>query len=169
MLLRKFETNKRLRGTYEPDFKGGENFSCLTGNAQMSCVWLRLFEVTNDLRYLNAALKINEMLKEIAPGRRAPRIRRWSRRLLSHMGQISADALYQLGSKISGRRADAGAAPDESSRGEIRRDGRGIGMRIAILCSSPYSETGCAVAASLARRGHVLVGALSLPPGTALR
>jgi hypothetical protein len=38
----------------------------------MSCVWLRLFEVTGDLRYLNAALKMNEMLKHLLPikGRR---------------------------------------------------------------------------------------------------
>ena len=64
VLLRKFETHKRLLGTYEPDFTRGQKFSCLTGNAQMSCVWLRLGEVTGDLRYLNAALKINEMLKE---------------------------------------------------------------------------------------------------------
>jgi hypothetical protein len=35
----------------------------------MSCVWLRLFEVTNDLRYLNAALKMNEMLKQLIPAR----------------------------------------------------------------------------------------------------
>lgn len=72
VLLRKFETYKRLRGTYEPDFTGGQNFACLTGNAQMSCVWLRLFEVTADLRYLNAALKINDMLKQTLPtsGRR---------------------------------------------------------------------------------------------------
>ena len=33
----------------------------------MSCVWLRLFEVTSDLRYLNAALKMNEMLKQSIP------------------------------------------------------------------------------------------------------
>ena len=72
VLLRKFETHKRLLGTYEPDFKGGQRFACLTGNAQMSCVWLRLFEVTGDLRYLNAALKMNEMLKQLLPvkGRR---------------------------------------------------------------------------------------------------
>ena len=71
-LLRKFETHKRLLGTYEPDFKAGQKFTCLTGNAQMSCVWLRLFEVTGDLRYLNAALKMNEMLKQLLPlkGRR---------------------------------------------------------------------------------------------------
>jgi hypothetical protein len=66
-LLRKFETHKRLLGTYEPDFREGQKFSCLTGNAQMSCVWLRLFEVTSDLRYLNAALKMNEMLKQSLP------------------------------------------------------------------------------------------------------
>ena len=67
VLLRKFETHKRLLGTYERDFRGGQKFSCLTGNAQMSCVWLRLFEVTGDLRYLNAALKMNEMLKQLLP------------------------------------------------------------------------------------------------------
>jgi len=36
-------------------------------------------------------------------------------------------------------------------------------MRVAILCSSPYSETSCAVAARLAQLGHVPVGALTLP------
>jgi rhamnogalacturonyl hydrolase YesR len=69
VLLRKFETNKYLAGAYEPDFKAGQSFTCLTGNAQMSCVWLRLFEMTDDLRYLNAALKMNEMLKQLIPTR----------------------------------------------------------------------------------------------------
>ena len=36
-------------------------------------------------------------------------------------------------------------------------------MRVVILCSSPYSETGCAVAARLAQLGHVPAGALTLP------
>ena len=69
VLLRKFETHKRLLGTYEPDFRGGQKFSCLTGNAQMSCVWMRLYEVTGDLRYLNGALTMNEMLKQLLPSR----------------------------------------------------------------------------------------------------
>jgi len=69
VLLRKFETNKFLPGAYESDFKSSHPFTCLTGNAQMSCVWLRLFEVTDDLRYLNAALKMNEMLKSLVPAR----------------------------------------------------------------------------------------------------
>jgi len=63
VLLRRFETHKFLFGTYETGFKGGLRFSCLTGNAQMSCIWLRLFQVTGELRFLNAALKMNEMLK----------------------------------------------------------------------------------------------------------
>ena len=69
ILLRKFETNKSLAGAYDSDFSNGRTFACLTGNAQMSCVWLRLFEITGDLRYLNAALKINEMLKQAIPAR----------------------------------------------------------------------------------------------------
>ena len=69
VLLRKFETTKFLAGAYDPDFRNGRRFTCLTGNAQMSCVWLRLFEVTDDLRYLNAALKMNEMLKQLIPAR----------------------------------------------------------------------------------------------------
>jgi folate-dependent phosphoribosylglycinamide formyltransferase PurN len=45
-------------------------------------------------------------------------------------------------------------------------------MRVAILCSSPYSETGCAVTARLAQLGCVPVGALTLPSwdrGTLMR
>jgi len=36
-------------------------------------------------------------------------------------------------------------------------------MRIVVLCSSPYSETGCAVAARLVQLGHTPTGALTLP------
>lgn len=66
-LLRRFEANKFLCGAYDDDFKNGRRFVCLTGNAQMSCVWLRLFEITGDLRYLNSAFKMNELLKELIP------------------------------------------------------------------------------------------------------
>ena len=67
ILLRRFETTKFLPGAYDDNFKSPRRFSCLTGNAQMSCVWLRLFELTHDLRYFNAALKMNEMLKQLIP------------------------------------------------------------------------------------------------------
>lgn len=73
-LLRKFETHKRLAGTYETDFRAGQKFACPTGNAQMSCVWLRLYEVTRDLRYLNASLKINELVKQLLPQNSRPEL-----------------------------------------------------------------------------------------------
>jgi folate-dependent phosphoribosylglycinamide formyltransferase PurN len=37
-------------------------------------------------------------------------------------------------------------------------------MRVVVLVSSPYSETGCALAARLSQAGYVPVGALTLPP-----
>lgn len=67
VLLRRFETGKFLCGAYDNGFKNGRLFTCLTGNAQMSCIWLRLFEITADLRFLNTALKMNEMLKKMVP------------------------------------------------------------------------------------------------------
>ena len=112
VLLRKFETNKFLPGAYDADFKNGQRFTCLTGNAQMSCVWLRLFEVTDDLRYLNAALKMNEMLKQLIPARGAARHCRRGKRLVSHLGPLSAAALHQLGKQILSRRSPAGTAAD---------------------------------------------------------
>jgi folate-dependent phosphoribosylglycinamide formyltransferase PurN len=36
-------------------------------------------------------------------------------------------------------------------------------MRVVVLCSSPYSETGCALAAALAQGGRPPVGAITLP------
>lgn len=69
ILLRRFETSKFLCGAYDRDFKNGKSFACLTGNAQMSCIWLRLSEISGDLRFLNAALKMNEMLKLLIPPR----------------------------------------------------------------------------------------------------
>ena len=67
VLLRKFETNKFLCGSYDDDFSNGQRFTCVTGNAQMSCVWLRLYLETDDVRYLNAALKLNEFIKRLMP------------------------------------------------------------------------------------------------------
>ena len=159
VLLRKFETHKRLLGTYEPDFKGGPEFTCLTGNAQMSCVWLRLFEVTGDLRYLNAALKMNEMLKQLLPakGRRevvggvAGSYPIWGAyqpmRFISWGGKFLADALM-----LEQRLTREFEAKFEAKFDETKFEA--VGMRVVILCSSPYSETGCAVAARLAQLGY---------------
>lgn len=60
VLLHKFEIKKHLAGTYGKGWKPDHTFSCLTGCAQVSRVWGRLYELTRDLRYLNAMLKLND-------------------------------------------------------------------------------------------------------------
>ncbi|HVG18890.1 MAG TPA: prenyltransferase/squalene oxidase repeat-containing protein [Blastocatellia bacterium] len=62
-LMRKFEINKWLPGAYTSQWKPSASYTCLTGNAQMAIVWQRLGEITTDLRFSNAAIKMNELLK----------------------------------------------------------------------------------------------------------
>ena len=58
----RFELRRRLAGTYDRGWRGDYTFTCLTGCAQMSLVWGRLFELTGDARYLNGVLKLNDFL-----------------------------------------------------------------------------------------------------------
>ena len=52
-----------LPARFSSNWKSKDNFSCLVGNAQISLVWSILYQVTEDIRYLNGALKINQDLK----------------------------------------------------------------------------------------------------------
>ncbi len=65
VLLRKFEIKGTLSGVYNDKWKAMARYRCLTGEAQMSVCWLRLFQLTGDGRYLNAALKMNDNLKKL--------------------------------------------------------------------------------------------------------
>lgn len=56
-LMRKREITKRFLGSYNSDFGGTGWYQCLTGIAQMSIVWLRLFELEGDERWVNVACK----------------------------------------------------------------------------------------------------------------
>jgi len=58
------------------------------------------FEVTSDLRYLNAALKMNEMLKQSIPVKGRSGLRRRCRGDRIRFGRVPADAIHQLGSKF---------------------------------------------------------------------
>jgi hypothetical protein len=60
VLLRRFEIRGQLAGTYDHNWRGDFSFVCVTGCSQMSRIWSRLFELTDDARYLNAALKMND-------------------------------------------------------------------------------------------------------------
>lgn len=76
VLLHKFEIKKHLAGTYGKGWKPDHTFACLTGCAQVSRVWGRLYELTHDLRYLNAMLKLNDyVVSQIDMTSRCPGIR----------------------------------------------------------------------------------------------
>jgi hypothetical protein len=59
-LLHRYEVRRSLAGRYDRGWRGDYRFTCLTGCVQMGRVWGRLFELTRDGRYINAALKIND-------------------------------------------------------------------------------------------------------------
>lgn len=54
-----------LPARFDDKWKSNDKFSCLTGNAQISLVWSKLYSVTGDIRYLNGALKMNDDLKAL--------------------------------------------------------------------------------------------------------
>jgi hypothetical protein len=62
-LLRIFELRKFMAGDFDEKWKATGKYSCLTGNAQIAGVWLKLFETTKDVRFLNSALKLNDYTK----------------------------------------------------------------------------------------------------------
>jgi len=65
-VLQKFELSKKIpAGRYDSNWRGTVESSCLTGDGQISLCWLDLYKKTADLRYLNAALKLNDFLKAI--------------------------------------------------------------------------------------------------------
>jgi hypothetical protein len=72
IILQKYEMNKKpnhsmpeyLSGRFNSEWQQSANFSCLTGNAQVAIVWLKIYHFKSDERFLNAAIKITDQLKE---------------------------------------------------------------------------------------------------------
>lgn len=62
-LMRIFELKKYMAGDFDENWKPSANYSCLTGDAQIAGVWLKTFLESHDIRYLNAALKLNDFVK----------------------------------------------------------------------------------------------------------
>jgi len=65
VLMKKFEIRGTLSGVYNDKWKGMVKYRCITGEAQMSVCWLKLFWLTDDERYLNAASKMNDALRKL--------------------------------------------------------------------------------------------------------
>ena len=62
-LLRKFELEGYLCGSYDEKWETRDNYSCLTGDAQIAAIWLRFFGITKDPVFLKAAMRLNNFLK----------------------------------------------------------------------------------------------------------
>lgn len=60
VLIRKLEVLPRLVATYDDRWRPASSYACLTGTVQLGGVWLRLYQVTGDARWLNAGLKAVE-------------------------------------------------------------------------------------------------------------
>jgi len=60
-LFEVFNKGKYLKGRYDSNWIGSE-YVITTGCAQIAIVWLKLFNLTKNVQYLNAALKMNDIL-----------------------------------------------------------------------------------------------------------
>ena len=62
-LMRIFELRHFMAGDFDENWKSSGQYACLTGNAQISGVWLKHFQISHDARFLNSALKLNDETK----------------------------------------------------------------------------------------------------------
>jgi hypothetical protein len=70
--LRVYELRKRVPedepaffpGAFAQDWRPARSPSCLVGNAQMAIIWLKVYQLTQDARFLNGALKMLDQVKQ---------------------------------------------------------------------------------------------------------
>jgi hypothetical protein len=66
--LRKKASNSRplfLAATLDEEWNASSSFSCLAGDAQIAIIWLKIYSITHDARFLEAAVEIIEHLKMV--------------------------------------------------------------------------------------------------------
>jgi hypothetical protein len=61
-ILKCMETKGRLAGAYDLNLNGRYWYTCLTGNCQLSIIWMKLFEVLKDKRFLDGAITALEFV-----------------------------------------------------------------------------------------------------------
>jgi len=63
VLLKKQRKDGSLPGSFDENWNSSVSWSCLTGNSQMSIIWLRLYYLTKEKLYFDAAKKANQYIK----------------------------------------------------------------------------------------------------------
>jgi folate-dependent phosphoribosylglycinamide formyltransferase PurN len=66
-LLRRLEISRWMPGVLNHRWQAVEPYACLTGNAQLALLWIELYELDRDPRYLNAAFKAIDIVKRAQP------------------------------------------------------------------------------------------------------
>lgn len=62
-LLNYYEKNGILPARFNNNWESNENYNCLTGDAQLSIIWLKLYEIYRDKNLLINAVNLNKYLK----------------------------------------------------------------------------------------------------------
>ncbi len=62
-LLNFYLKHNFLPATFDSNWYSNDTYSCLTGNAQISLMWLELYKITMDKRFLLGASRMNSYLK----------------------------------------------------------------------------------------------------------
>lgn len=66
-IMERLEILKFLPGRFNSRWRIDERAQCLTGNAQMALIWLRLYDERGDLRFVNAACRALDQVKQAQP------------------------------------------------------------------------------------------------------
>ncbi|WOE74411.1 prenyltransferase/squalene oxidase repeat-containing protein [Alterisphingorhabdus coralli] len=66
-IMERMEILKFLPGRLNSRWRIDERAQCLTGNAQMALIWLRLYDERGDLRFVNAACRAIDLVKQAQP------------------------------------------------------------------------------------------------------
>lgn len=66
-VMRRMHLDGKLPGVLDAGFRRVANYQCLTGNAQFALIWMKLFELDGDARFLNAACFALDLVKAAQP------------------------------------------------------------------------------------------------------
>ena len=62
-LLNRMDVSGCFCGAYDRNWRGSKSYSCLTGNAQLSIIFSKLYLISRERRYAQAAQLVNDFLK----------------------------------------------------------------------------------------------------------
>ncbi len=64
-LLNYYLEHNKLPATFNKHWQTNDRYECLTGNAQISLMWLKLYQLTGDWRFRTGGVKMNTQLRNV--------------------------------------------------------------------------------------------------------